>query len=100
MMSPDPSPFTLHDDHALDRRRSTGLGGVAEEGENQSEDRMLKMESVDGGRVRCYSFFQLLTVFSECFSTILKTGLTLSKHNTRFTQPDTQVAEHLQSFAK
>ncbi|XP_046880071.1 sodium channel protein type 4 subunit alpha-like isoform X3 [Hypomesus transpacificus] len=50
MMSPDPSPFTLHDDHALDRRRSTGLGGVAEEGENQSEDRMLKMGSVDGGR--------------------------------------------------
>ena len=47
------------------------------------------------------SLLNQFTVFSKCWvSTIFKTGLTLSKHNTRFTQLDTQVAEHLQSFAK
>lgn len=50
-MSPDLSPFGLHDSME-ERRRSQALMGMADVEANLSEEKLLQVDMTDGGKVR------------------------------------------------
>lgn len=51
MMSPELSPFVLHDS-VEERRRSQALVGVADVETNLSEEKLLQVDMMDSGKVR------------------------------------------------
>lgn len=52
MMSPDLSPFGLPLDNLEERRRSQALIGVGDVEGNLSEEKLLQVDMLDGGKVK------------------------------------------------
>lgn len=62
MMSPDPSSFALPLDNGEERRRSQGLLGLADMEGNLSEEKLLQVDTPDGGKVSTVSRTLLFTL--------------------------------------
>uniref|UniRef100_A0A667ZUU4 Sodium channel protein n=1 Tax=Myripristis murdjan TaxID=586833 RepID=A0A667ZUU4_9TELE len=71
MMSPDPSSFALPLDNGEERRRSQGLLGLADMEGNLSEEKLLQVDTPDGGK-------PLHPLLSRSFSTRTRRGSQVS----------------------
>ncbi|XP_078147644.1 LOW QUALITY PROTEIN: sodium channel, voltage gated, type V-like, alpha b [Centroberyx gerrardi] len=71
MMSPEPSPFGPPLDNGEERRRSQGLVGVSDVEGNLSEEKLLQMDTPDGGK-------PLHPLLSRSFSTRTRRGSQVS----------------------